>query len=541
MSPTLAADEPARSLLVGSKIGLDANRPIDPCTGLLNPQVRDLDLFAETGAGWIRLNFVLGPWSSPDDKTLHSGQTWRGAYTSIVTGLAGRGLRLYGLIGVEAVGSDPGNRLRLAPASGDSQDAWIDAYVARFVDIAEMFHDDVRVLESFNEPDDWHGQGRSWVHPGWFAIILQRIYAAVRARPSLNGIQLVSGPLQGLDENRNGAIAYLRETYRAGKRFFGWGEAGAPFPFDGIGYHIYVRQGYSAYPAVHEQSVRDQCKRYLEEMHALVRVEEGADKPVYVSEAGWSSNIDAKVVQARETFQARALTAGLDVLARDPLVAMGVWFCTQDFYAGTNQQFYGLYRPGEGHTSYARPEGRKPAYAAFQAVCRQSLPAPAVQPPATRWAYTNQAVIDAFSSAAVTLGLPSRYSLLKKAGLSLSALVANRAGPYRGTAIEKLPNLTDAERRLVLQKLAAITSRQAAPPEGLAPPPEGLAPPPEGLAPPPVDTPVEDEPLVLPVAGATAGSHLTPLLLFAAVLSLLLAACGIMLLLFVLVSLLLTI
>lgn len=535
MCPNHAAVEPARSLLVGSKIGLDANRPIDPCTGALCPQVRDLDLFAETGAGWIRLNFVLGPWSGPDDETLHSGQTWRGAYTSIVTGLAGRGLRLYGLIGVEAVGSDPGDRLRLAPASGNSQDPWIDAYVARFVAIAEMFHDDVRVFESFNEPDDWHGQRRSWVHPGWFAIILQRIYAAVRARSSLSGIQLVSGPLQGLDENNNGAIAYLRETYRAGKRLFGWGQAGAPFPFDGIGYHIYVRQGYSAYPAVHEQSVRGQCTRYLEEMHALVRAEEGVDKPVYVSEAGWSSNIDAKVVQAREIFQARALTAGLDVLARDPLVAMGVWFCTQDFYAGTNQQFYGLYRPGEGHTSYARPAGRKPAYAAFQAVCRQSLAAPvvqppavqppAVQPPAVQRAYTNQAVIDAFASAAVALGLPSRYSLLKKAGLSLSALAMNRAGLYRGTAIEKLPNLTEAERQLVLQKLALITSRQAAPSNDASP----------------ADTTVEDGQLVTPVAGATAGSHLTPLLLFAAALTLLLAACGIMLLLVVLSALVATI
>ena len=374
MPPTLDGAEPAGSLLAGSKIGLDANRPIDPCTGALSPQVRDLDFFADTGAGWIRLNFVLGPWSGPDDETLHSGQTWRGVYTSLVNGLVGRGLNVYGLIGVEAVGSDPGDRFRRAPVSGDSQDPWIDAYVARFVAIAEMFRDDVRVFESFNEPDDWHGQTRSWVHPGWFAIILQRIYAAVHARPVLDGIKLVSGPLQGLDENNNGAIAYLRETYRAGKLFFGWGKPGAPFPFDGIGYHIYVRQGYSAYPATHERSVRAQCTRYLDEMHALVRAEEGADRPVYVSEAGWSSNIDAKVVQAREAFQARALAASLDVLARDPLVEMGIWFCTQDFYAGTNQQFYGLCRIGE-----VGPAGRKPAYASFKAACSQSLGAPASQ------------------------------------------------------------------------------------------------------------------------------------------------------------------
>ncbi len=522
MTPILEAAESARSLLAGRKIGLDANRPIDPHTGALGPQVRDLDCFAETGAAWVRLNFVLGPWSRPDDETLHSGQTWRDVYTSLVNGLVGRGLSLYGLIGVEAVGSDPGDRLRQAPASGSSQDPWIDAYVARFVAIAEMFHDDIRVFESFNEPDDWHGQQRSWVHPGWFAIILQRIYTAVHAqpkvgsRPALDGIKLVSGPLQGLDENNNGALSYLRETYRAGKRFFGWEKGGVPFPFDGIGYHIYVRQGYSAVPATHEQSVRAQCTRYLRDMHALVRAEEGADKPVYRSEAGWSSNLDAKMVQAREAFQARALAAGLDVLARDPLVAMGVWFCTQDFYAGTNQQFYGLYRMGEGHTSYARLAGRKPAYAAFEAACRQPLGAPAAQAQ-----YTNQAVIDAFVAAAVDLGLSSRYSLLKKAGLSLSVLAMNRAGPYRGTAIQDLPNLTGAEKQLVLQKLAAITSRTSAPSADL----------------PAEDAPAAGDELTAPSIDAPAGSPINRLLLGAAALSLLFASCGILLLLVILLSL----
>ncbi len=34
----------------------------------------------------------------------------------------------------------------------------------------------------------------------------------------------------------------LRQTYEAGKQFFGWGQPGRAFPFDGIGYHLYIAE-----------------------------------------------------------------------------------------------------------------------------------------------------------------------------------------------------------------------------------------------------------------------------------------------------------
>ena len=51
--------------LAGEKIGIEANLPIDRATGALNLQIRNSRVIADTGAGWVRLNFVLGPWSSP--------------------------------------------------------------------------------------------------------------------------------------------------------------------------------------------------------------------------------------------------------------------------------------------------------------------------------------------------------------------------------------------------------------------------------------------------------------------------------------------
>ena len=247
----------------------------------------------------------LAPGRAPADETIYSGLNWRETYQAIVSRLRGHSLSLYGLVGAEAMAADPGDRFRLPPQDCDVQDAWLDAYVANFVAIAEMFHADFRAFELFNEPDDWHGQSRPWIHPGWFAIMLQRVYTAVRERPHLDGIKVISGPLEGLEVSNNGAVAYLRETYRAGKRFYGWGQPGRPFPFDGVGYHLYVQQGYTADPLAHERAVRAVFTRYLDQMHALIRAEEGRDKPLYVSEAGWNSDPDPKLAQARETFQAQ--------------------------------------------------------------------------------------------------------------------------------------------------------------------------------------------------------------------------------------------
>ena len=125
-----------------------------------------------------------------------------------------------------------------------------------------------------------------------------------------------------------------------------------------MGYHLYAQQGYTADPVADERAVRTVFTRYLDQMHVLVRAEEGRDKPLFVSEAGWNSDPDPKLVRARETFQAqRARAWGSDVLARIRWWSWASAFCTQDFYNGDQPRFYGLYRMGDVETA-----GRKPAY-----------------------------------------------------------------------------------------------------------------------------------------------------------------------------------
>lgn len=71
---------------------------------------------------------------------------------------------------------------------------------------------------------------------------------------------------------------------------------------------------------------------------------------------------------------------------------------------------------------------------------------------------TNQQMINAFARAAGTLGLADPWAFLARAGLNLTALVADREGAYQGPTIDKMPNLTDEERKALQDALDRITS-----------------------------------------------------------------------------------
>ncbi len=56
----------------------------------------------------------------------------------------------------------------------------------------------------------------------------------------------------------------------------------------------------------------------------MIQSHEGQSKPIYLSEYGWSSDIGAE-------RQAECMRIGLQEMLQDPSVAMGIWFCAQDF------------------------------------------------------------------------------------------------------------------------------------------------------------------------------------------------------------------
>jgi hypothetical protein len=322
------------------KVGLDGNRPVE--NGAAVWRVHPPDFMASTGTGYVRINFVLDQWSSPAE------DGWLRVYDAIVNGLKERGIEIYGLIGHETVHEPPGDNFRNARENA-AANAWIDRYVENFVIVVEHFRDRVKVFESFNEPNDWHGGNKAWIHPYWFAKMLERIYRAVKLERGFTDVTLVSGPLLahdlgGAQNQTSMATKYLKDTYQAGKEKHGWEDvlsSSGSYPLDGIGYHLYVCEGAESTPTEIQQT----HKKYLDAISEVVQEQDVADKKIYVSEFGWQSTVS-------EEFQARSLKAGFEYLRKDPRVALAIYFCTQDFQG----KKYGLCRPDKS---------KKPAYNAF--------------------------------------------------------------------------------------------------------------------------------------------------------------------------------
>lgn len=458
------------------KLGLDANRPVHPDgpqRGAPTPTV-DPAIFADAGAAWVRLNFMLGPWSSVDDGTRHNGKTWLETFDGLVDAFRARGLQVYGLVGRESVKTNLDGRLdtlfrfpeeRMSPADRDAASAWIAQYAAAFGRIAQHFAGRVGVLESFNEPDDWHGMQPSaelpspnWIHPQWFARMLQAIHDKVRGELGIDGVKLASGPLQGLSQG-NGAASYLARTFAEGQRKLGWGRDGRGFPFDGVGYHLYIVPEFNADFGAHRAAVRARYAQYKQEMLNAIRNAEGttSPKPLYISEIGWESNDDN---DADLRFQADNVPLALEILSADPDVAVGIWFSTEDFEINQGQrQFYGLHRRGN-----VTPAGRKPAFAAYRDAIARLFPGePGVV------VYTNQHVINALFFAAQQVG-KAGWDLVTAVGLT--HLVMARQAPYAGPAIDTLPNLTPQERALLHERLPGLSPTIPAIPTAPPPPPD---------------------------------------------------------------------
>jgi hypothetical protein len=354
------------------KFGVDANRPIvieaGPRLGALADTVANPDAIAESGAAWVRLNFVLGPWSAPGDPARYQGRTWAETYALIIDQFRDRGLNIYGLVGCEALKPSPDffrdPKSQMSTGQVAAAQGWIAQYAATFGQIAALFADRVSVFESFNEPDDWHGAQHPWIHPTWLAEMLEAIHRKVKVEMGLQHVRLISGPLQGLDANENRLpTQYLRDVYQYGVQTFGWGSGNRPYPFDGVGYHVYIKNAYNPDWADQEYKVRQTYWHYVDGMMRVIRAAEGPDttRQLYISEIGWPSNRDTPEEKA---FQAQNMRLAFELIQADPSVALAIWFCTEDFDPG--RRFYGLYQMRR-----VRPEGRKLSFYQFMAFCER--------------------------------------------------------------------------------------------------------------------------------------------------------------------------
>ncbi len=320
-----------------SKFGLEANQPIDG-SGNIAARLRNADYIANSGAHWLRLNFVL-PNASYLDR-----------YDTIVNTFLSRDIKIYATIGHDACGDFwLGDTLR-DPNSSSGAD-WIQRYAQRFNQIVARYKGKIFLYEAFNEPNGWQGGQSAIVHPRWFVYMMNTLYQTVK--PRQNGIRLISGPLESTWVNDNEGARYLEQVYKLG----GW--APGEVPWDGLGYHVYVGEDPGAPRGTDGSTdpadVIQSYDAFINRVWSVMRrYDPDAAYRLFLSEFGWTSDIS-------EEFQARQIQVAMDRIASDDRIALAMLFCTEDF-----AKKYGLYTEGMG-----RP---KQAFTAFRSLMQAHAP-----------------------------------------------------------------------------------------------------------------------------------------------------------------------
>lgn len=327
--------------------GLNCGAPILAATGAITGSTNP-DVMKATGAGWVRVNFILGPWSSPTDATPRGPEnlTWFQTYDRIIDGYVSRGVRVYGLIGAESVADARRERLNTEEFTAD--------LTTNAVLIIGHFLGRVQVYELFNEPNDWAGGTSAAVEPQWLARYMESVYSAVKLAegratdPAWQAITLVTGPLFTHDLDLGGP--YLTQVFNAGIQQWNWTairQQTGNYPFDGVGIHIYIAQGYEA-----DSEVIRLSKRNLDSVYSALTALEGTQTPkkMFLTEFGWNS------AYTNEQVQAQKMDVAFEVFKADARIAQAHWFTLTD-WSGNN---WGIYR-AEPYTV----ENRKPAYDVF--------------------------------------------------------------------------------------------------------------------------------------------------------------------------------
>ncbi|MBI4930464.1 MAG: T9SS type A sorting domain-containing protein [Bacteroidetes bacterium] len=311
-----------------SQICLDIGQPIDNLTGQIYV---NYGVIANTCTPNVRLNFILGPWNSPDDVTLHNGKTWKQTYDEIVDSLINRGITIYGLIGAQISYNAIGDFLINYPSDTQADSAqasqWEQDYVYNFVSVVDKFKDRIRSFESYNEPNNWDNGWTSVVCAKWFALMLQDIYLNTKyfnghATDPLWQVNLISGPLFTFD--LNDGSSYLNDTYNYGKNIWAWDWTHAQtgsYPLDGIGMHIYCAQGTND-----SATVVNAMSANINAMYSAITNWEGVtNKQIWISEFGWES------LTITEQGQADNLKNAFNLLLNDTRIGLATFFTIRDW------------------------------------------------------------------------------------------------------------------------------------------------------------------------------------------------------------------
>jgi len=220
--------------------------------------------------------------------------------------------------------------------TGPTNPAQYAAFTGR---LAARYQDKVANWEIWNEADEiwfWHGSTPS---PQLYAPLLKASYLAIKAAdPSA---QVVAGPFTGNN------FEFLQELYKQGAKGY----------FDAVAVHTdtgCLVNGPSVYYIDENRRVGRYSFLGFREVHRVMAENGDGDKPINMSEFGWSAYTGMcnkgkwagmKAAGVGEALQAQYMREAFHCMAAYPYVRTALWFSDTD-YAPAEEELnrYGLIR-----------------------------------------------------------------------------------------------------------------------------------------------------------------------------------------------------
>ncbi|REE66993.1 hypothetical protein A8990_1452 [Paenibacillus taihuensis] len=306
--------------------GLQFGRPIDDSGNILITDQVAQEL-ADSGAGFVRLNFRLGPYTS--DTT-----AFYNTYDTIVNRLRSKGLQVIGLLSNESwpgTQSDWTENNAENNVSGNGYNDFIDAFGYMAGRVAGHYDGVIKYWEVWNEPNCWGSNpspgvytGCSYIYPSNFAAMLGHVYTQMKYYNNYD-VQVISGGVFGHDiagySSGSAGADYISDTYYEGTAVGSWNwihDHTGSYPLDHIGQHVYIDQG----GAVNTT----QLNNYINYIHDAYAAYEGSGttKKIFMTEIGWTTD------EVSESVQASNITSAYNVMKASPYVQTAVWFYLQD-------------------------------------------------------------------------------------------------------------------------------------------------------------------------------------------------------------------
>jgi hypothetical protein len=282
---------------------------------------------AESGAGWVHINFRLGAFANWKETTSF-GYSALSLYDKVIANARNNNLKVLGLLSNEAWQGyfEHWQAGSVEVGGGNGSNGYIEDYARHAAGVvAPYFAGRVDAWEIWNEPN----LTGTYMYPSNFAQLLAQSYTAVKQAGATNA-KLISGGIAS-QEAAWGAITsassgadYLTQTYARGRELAGpmdWDSIKAAYgayPLDDIGQHIYI-DGSKATTS----SRIDTALSLLR--NAYVQAEGGSTpKMTHITEMGWATNRVSESIQATnlETAYARFRTTSY--------VQRAYWFFLRD-------------------------------------------------------------------------------------------------------------------------------------------------------------------------------------------------------------------